>query len=296
MTRSVGVVGTGMLGSAVSLRLAHSGFEVFAYNRTAQRALPLQAAGCKILESPAAVARASDLVLTVVRDGEAVRSVSFGDGGIVHGCGPGSVVADMSTILPADSQDISEQFSGCGTRWLAAPVMGGPDAAAAGRLVMMADGDRAALDSVRDVFDALCERVHYLGEGGAAHATKLCMNLQIASLAVSLSEGISLARILKVSPESFLEVLNSTYFGTGMSRRKAFKMVKSEYPATFTLENLTKDLRLMRDAAASAGANLGLTDALLRAYEGALSSGLGELDYTGILEFVGRRAGAAGGS
>lgn len=290
MTKSVGVVGTGMLGAAIARRLAQAGHKVFVYNRTSQKALDLTSCGCICASSPKEVAQTSDLVITVVRDGSAVLDVSFGKDGIIHGCETAPVIADMSTISPMDSVKINKRFEEHNIVWLGTPVMGGPDAAADGRLVLIADGDKASFDGIRDVFDVLCNKVHYVGRSGTAHAVKLCMNMQIASLAVSLSEGITLARIMNVPPETFLDVLNSTYFGTGMSRNKAFKMINSQYNATFTLENLTKDLNIICNTAKPSDVYLEMSQTILSMYTRALSEGMGALDYTGILEFVRQNA------
>lgn len=291
MTRSVGIVGTGMLGLAVALRLAKKGFDVTAYNRTPAKAEPVAAAGGRLAATPAEAAARSELVITVVRDARAVRDVSFGRDGILSGCGGHTTVADMSTIAPADSVLIHERFAQDGTEWLDTPVMGGPDAASEGRLVVMAGGSEKAFRGVEDAFAALAEERHYLGSAGAAHSVKLCMNLQIALLAISLSEGICLARGLGTSPDTFLKVLNSTYFGTGMSKRKAYRMIRDTYTPTFTLDNLAKDLETIRGAASRAGLTLDAASEALRMYQAARESGLGGLDYTGILEYVRRTGG-----
>lgn len=291
MTRTVGVVGTGMLGAAVATRLLSSGFEVAIYNRTASKTDPIRDAGGIVESSPAGVARRSEVVLSVVRDAEAVREVSFGKEGILSGKHPGMVVADMSTILPAESRKIHAEFLSHGVDWLDTPVMGGPDAAAAGSLVLMAGGDPASFRKADDVFAAVAEKRHHLGPPGTAHSVKLSMNLQIAMLALSISEGICLARGLGVNPDTFLDILNSTYFATGMSRKKALRMVRGRYPATFTLENLAKDLATISEAADNAGMRLPMSSEALRVYREAVKGGAGHLDYTGILEHIQKRAG-----
>lgn len=286
MTKRVGIVGTGMLGLAVSQRLIRQGFDVVAYNRTPSKAAPVVDAGGYIADTPAGAAASSDVVITVVRDAAAVEHVSFGPSGILSGCRGSTVVADMSTIAPADSVLIHHRFAAAGITWMDTPVMGGPDAAIEGRLTVMAGGDTDAFERHRDVFAALSQEIHHLGPAGTAHAIKLCMNLQIAMLAVSISEGICLARGLDVDPQSFLDVLNSTYFGTGMSRRKAYQMIRGEYSATFTLDNLAKDLRTIQDASDHAGLKLEVASRVLESYEKAMAAGFGSIDYTGILEYV----------
>ena len=103
--------------------------------------------------------------------------------------------------------------------------MGGPNVAIDGKLVMMISGNEKTYEKFSDVFDTIAEKIFFLGESGTAHSIKLAMNLQIAMLALSLSEGITLTRKAGFDPEIFLKILNSTYFKTGMSENKAQKMI-----------------------------------------------------------------------
>lgn len=287
----VGIIGTGMLGSAVAARLAESGaYEVSAYNRTAQNAGAAGAAGARILESPAAVAGESDIVITTVRDADAVRDVSFGSGGIVEGHHGNLTVADMSTIDPAGSKEITAEYAQYGISRVDSPVMGGPDAAAAGRLVVMASGSRVAFDACTPVFDHMAESVFYLGDRpGTAHTIKLAMNMQITMLALSLAEGITLVDRSGADPKAFLDVLNSTYFSTGMSRKKAYNMISGRQSPTFTLANLRKDIGIMASAADRRGMDLPMTKAAEKVYDEALKEGHGELDYTCIIRHIRER-------
>lgn len=287
-------MGTGMLGTAVGLRLIARGHEVVAHNRTRAGADRLEAGGASVAGSPAGVAAECGLVITCVKDAAAVSAVSFGPGGIAAGAGGGLVVCDMSTIEPAASREISGRYAGAGVAMLDTPVMGGPAAALAGELVMMAAGDRGAFDEHRPLLGELAGSVFYMGGAGAAHATKLAMNLQIAMLALSLSEGIELSRASSVDPGAFLEVLNATYFGTGMSRNKALRMAAGSFEPTFLLRNLRKDLRAINATAASRGLELPMGSLAEELYAGAEGAGLGGLDYTGILAYLESRRGGRG--
>ena len=103
--------------------------------------------------------------------------------------------------------------------------MGGPNVAITGNLVMMASGNKESFDYCKNVFEKIANKVFFLGDSGVAHSVKLAMNLQITMLALALSEGITLVKKANVDPKIFLEILNSTYFKTGMSEKKAYKMV-----------------------------------------------------------------------
>ncbi|MFQ5475551.1 MAG: NAD(P)-dependent oxidoreductase [Nitrosopumilus sp.] len=282
----VGVIGLGMLGNAVALHLLDSGFDVTVYNRTKEKITQAKEKGAKIAMSPKEVAENSELIITVVKDANAVKDVSFEKDGIIEGKHEKLIVADMSTIDPSESKIISKKFQEHNINKLDIPVMGGPNVAITGNLVMMASGDRESFDHCKNVFEKIANRMFFLGESGVAHSIKLAMNLQITMLALALSEGITLVKKAGVDPKIFLEILNSTYFKTGMSEKKAFKMIDRKYDVTFTLANLKKDISTMTNAAKSLGIDLPMINKAEEVYENAIKEGFGEMDYTGIIEYI----------
>lgn len=283
--QNVGLVGTGMLGSAVGLRLLERGVGVTAYNRTRERTSDLKDAGAMIADCPRDVAEKCRMVITCVKDAAAVRDVAFGRGGIAL-AGRGVTVCDMSTIDPASSRRIAAEYAEYGAVMLDTPVMGGPDAAARGALVMMASGNRDRFEEHRGTLGLVADRIFHLGDVGTAHSIKLAMNLQIAMLAVALSEGITLTRGASIDPRVFLEILNSTYFRTGMSQNKAFRMIDGRFDPTFLLRNLSKDLRTINESARSLGLRLPMSTLAEEIYQSAVDGGFGDLDYTGILAYL----------
>lgn len=282
----IGLIGTGILGNAVGLHLLESGYSLIAYNRTKEKTSELEKKGATIVDNPKQVAESSDLVITCVKDANAVRDVSFKKNGIVDGKHEGLVVADMSTINPIESRKIAKKFKENWITMLDTPVMGGPNVAINGKLVVMASGDENSFKKFKKVFETIGDKVFFLGENGVAHSVKLAMNLQIAMLALAISEGITLARASSVEPEVFLKILNSTYFKTGMSENKAYKMIKDEYRPTFTLNNLKKDLNTINETAKSFGIQLPMSTEAEEIYKKAIENGFGDLDYTGVLAYL----------
>lgn len=282
----IGLVGTGLLGNAVGLRILKSGYELTAFNRTKAKTKQLQENGAKIVDTPKEVAENSDIVFTIVKNADVVRKVSFGDSCISCGKHDDLVVADMSTINPIASKEIANEFAKKGIIMLDTPVMGGPNVAITGELVMMVGGNKESFEKYRKIFDVIANKVFYLGESGTAHAVKLVMNLQIAMLSLALSEGITLARGASIEPEIFLQILNSTYFKTGMSEIKAYKMIKDSFEPTFTLSNLKKDLDTINQAAQAFGLELPMAKKANQVYQDAVEKGFGDLDYTGILAYI----------
>ena len=282
----VGIIGTGMLGKAIATRLLKSGYNLTVYNRTKEKTDVLKRLGASVADTPKDVAANSDLVITIVKDADAVKSVAFGENGIIHGKHDGLAVADMSTIDPVSSKEIAKKFQEKGIPMLDTPVMGGPIQAESGELVVMIGGKKEVYEKYKSVFDKIGNKAFYLGENGAGHAMKLAMNLQISMLALALSEGITLTRGAGLDPEIFLQILNSTYFKTGMSINKGPKMIKDDFKPTFTLKMMKKDLDTINQTAKEFNLSLPMTTLANKIYQEAIQNGFGELDYTGILEHV----------
>ena len=282
----VGLVGTGMLGEAVGLHLLESGHSLACYNRTKLKTSKLEKNGAVISDTAKNVAELSEMVITCVKDADAVDEVLFGKSGIVSGKHDGLVVADMSTINPNSAIKNSKRLGEEGIDSLEIPVMGGPNVAIDGKLVLMASGNKDVFDKYKEVLDTIANKVFFLGKSGSAHSIKIAMNLQISLLALALSEGITLTKKAGFEPEKFLEILNSTYFKTGMSENKAHKMIKGEFEPTFTLKNLKKDLGIITETAKESGAILPMAERANEIYAEAVKAGFGEIDYTGILAYI----------
>ena len=282
----IGVIGIGMLGEAVVLNLLTSGYDVAVYNRTKEKTIEVEKKGAKVMDSPKTVAENTEFIIIIVKDSTAVREVAFGENGIIKSKNEKLIVADMSTIDSTESKKIANQFQQNHIQKLEIPVMGGPNVAIMGKLVMMASGPKDSFDQCKTIFEKIANKVFFLGEQGTANSIKLAMNLQITMLALSLSEGITLLKKANVDPKIFLEVLNSTYFKTGMSQNKAFKMIDGNYNATFTLANLKKDITTMTNAAKDLGIELPMISKAEEIYKNAINEGLGDLDYTGIIEYI----------
>ena len=282
----IGLVGTGMLGEAVGLHLLKSGYSLTVYNRTKSKTTNLEKNGAIISDTPKHVAESSELVITCVKDADAVHTMLFDEDGIVAGKHDGLVVADMSTINPKSAIQNSKRLDEEGINSLEIPVMGGPNVAIDGKLVLMASGSKDAFDKYKQVFDTIANKTFFLGKSGSAHSIKIAMNLQISLLALALSEGITLTKKAGFDPEKFLEILNSTYFKTGMSENKAHRMIKGEFEPTFTLKNLKKDLGIITETANDFGAVLPMAERANEIYAEAVEAGFGEIDYTGILAYI----------
>src|SRR5574340_488605 len=188
------------------------------------------------------IAKECDIIITIVKDAQAIEEVSFGKKGIVHGKHDGLIVVDMSTISPISSKKIAKKFADSEISMIDTPVMGGPSFAEKGQMIVMVGGKKETYQKCKPILDLIGEKTFHLGDNGSGHAMKLAMNSQIAILALSLSEGIILAKNQGWIQLHFLEVLNSTYFKTGMSINKGPKMAKGNFKPSFFLSMMQKDL------------------------------------------------------
>jgi 3-hydroxyisobutyrate dehydrogenase len=281
----VGTAGLGLMGSGITTRLINSGHRVSVYNRTHSKAQQFSNKATVAL-SPRELADDCDLVITVVTDFDAVKDVLFGSNGVIDSSNRNLVVADASTISPSQSEQCAQRLHDAGIEMLGMPVMGGPAAAEAGDLVPIVAGSRHTFEKVRHVIEKL-GRTFYVGEkNGSANAIKLALNLNIALVASALSEGITLVRRLGIDPLIFIQILNSTYFKTGLSEKKGPKMVKNDFSPTFHLKNMLKDLELAISTAQSTGITLPNTALAQQLFRAANNTGFSDQDYTSICAFL----------
>jgi 3-hydroxyisobutyrate dehydrogenase len=281
----VGVAGLGLMGSGIAARLIAKGHQVFVYNRSGAKARRFSKSAT-VTASPKELADNCDLVITVVTDFIAVKEVLLGKDGVVKTSNLNLVVADASTISPQQSEQCAQGLRKAGIEMLGMPVMGGPAAAEAGELVPMVAGSRQAFEKVKKVIEKL-GKTFYIGEkDGSANAIKLALNLNIALVASAVSEGILLAEGSGINPSIFVEVLNSTYFKTGLSEKKGPKMIKNDFSPSFHLKNMLKDLALATDTARAAGITLPQTALAEQIFRAASDSGFSDQDYTSVCAFL----------
>ena len=284
----VGVIGLGMMGSRMAIRLLNTGHQISVYNRDMVKARPFaKISGVTILKTPRDVALNCDFILICITDFDALKDVCFGKNGIVAARRKELIIANSSTISPEQSKYCAERLRQKEIDLIGMPVMGGPAAAEKGELVPIVSGPKAAFLKVKPIIGKLAKSVFYIGEdAGWANVVKLALNLNIALIAGALSEGIILVKAADIKPEIFIEILNTTYFTTGLSRNKGPKMVKNDFEPSFYLKNMLKDLELTTSTSQSIGISLPLTSVAQQIYRTANNMGYSELDYTALTAFM----------
>jgi len=281
----IGVAGLGLMGSGIAKRLINNGHKVSVYNRTRSKSHHFSNEAT-IASSPKELGQDCDLVITIVTNFDAVKTVLFGREGVVESENNNLIVADVSTISPAQSEHCAQRLRSAGIEMLGVPVMGGPAAAETGNLVPIVSGSKQAFEKVRQVIEEL-GTTFYVGEAdGSANNIKLALNLNIALIACALSEGMTLVKRAGIDPSIFIKILNSTYFKTGLSEIKAPKMIKKEFSPSFHLKNMLKDLELATTTAQLNGLTLPQTALAEQMFRAANNTGFSEQDYTAIYAFL----------
>jgi 3-hydroxyisobutyrate dehydrogenase len=281
----VSIAGLGLMGSGIAKRLVDSRHIVSVYNRTRSKADQFSNK-TTIALSPRELAKDCDLLITVVTDFDAVKDILFGTKGVIESGNHNLVVANASTISPSQSEYCAQRLRNAGIEMLGIPVMGGPAAAETGELIPIVSGNKQAFEKVRQVIENL-GRIFYVGEkDGSANTVKLALNLNIALIASGLSEGITLVKRAGIDPSIFIEILNSTYFKTGLSERKGPKMVKNDFSPTFHLKNMLKDLELATSTAQGTGITIPQTALAQQIFRAANNMGFSDQDYTSICAFL----------
>lgn len=281
----VGLIGLGLMGKPMGYNLLRAGFPLIVWNRTKERGDDLVHDGAKWAPSPRDVASQSDVLITIVSDPPAVEQVLWGDSGVLEGLRRGSVYIDSSTVSPELALKAARACSDRGAAYLDAPVTGGTWGAEKGELVFMVGGQKETLDRAKPVLEALGKRFFLLGPNGAGQTVKLAMNLLLALEVQALAESLALVTKAGIPGERLIEVMQSSMARAGVLDVKAPQMLKNEYPPSFPLRLMHKDIRLAIELARKEGVRVPAGEAAYGVYSAINDSAKEDLDYAAVARF-----------
>jgi 3-hydroxyisobutyrate dehydrogenase-like beta-hydroxyacid dehydrogenase len=241
----IGFIGLGGMGSRMASRLVTAGYRVTAYDRREDRTEQLRQRGAEPAESPGAVAASVDIVLSSVTDDAALEAVMYGESGVLGAARAGSVIIDMSTVRPHTSARLFNVGRKSGIAVLDAPVSGSLPQAEQGELVIFVGGERSVYDGCLRIFSELGKAAFYLGPSGAGTSAKLCANALLGLGLQALGEAVALGERAGVPRERLLEALAETAVISPSQRSKFDNITRDDYPATFPLRLMFKDLSLI---------------------------------------------------
>lgn len=241
----LGYIGIGLMGRPMTLRLLAAGHAVAVWNRSKDKLAPVVEKGATAVDSPAAVARAADIIMMCVTDQKAAEAVLFGKDGIESGGAPGKLVVDFSSIAPDSARAFAERLAAKGMGLVDAPVSGGVPGAEKGTLAIMAGGKAGDIERARPIVMLMAQRFTRMGDSGAGQATKLCNQVIVGSLLPVIAEAIRLAEAAgvdaKMLPEAlkggFADSLPLQIFGARMAARNFEPPLGSNATMLKDLEN-----------------------------------------------------------
>jgi 2-hydroxy-3-oxopropionate reductase len=284
----IGFIGLGLMGKPMALNLLKKGFSLTVHSRSQVPVRALVAAGATGASSAAAVADASDVVITMVPNSPDVRLVLEGPGGVFETIRDGNIIIDMSTIAPAVARDLAAQAAQLGVAMLDAPVSGGEIGAINATLSIMVGGDPAAFDRVRPVLNAMGnpERVVHIGPSGAGQVCKACNQVCIGGALASVSEAFAIARKAGVDPAKVREALLGGFASSRVLEVHGERILKGNYVPGFKTKLYHKDLGIVSRLIHDLGVPAPVT-ALVEQYVSALmAAGGGEEDYSSLAKAV----------
>jgi len=294
----IGFIGLGNMGSGMAGNLLSAGHEVTVYNRSPERADALVEQGA-IRAATVIEACGGDVVVTMLADDAAVSQTVSGDvdlaGGIIDSLAPGAVHISCSTISVALSTQLARMHADAGQLFVAAPVFGRPEAAAAAKLFVVAAGAPKAIDIATPVLDAIGQRTFVVSEQpSAANLVKLSGNFMIANVIESLGEAMALVHKGGVDKHQYLEILTSTLFDAPVYKTYGGLIADEKYsPAGFAAPLGLKDIRLVLEAGESLRAPMPFAGILRDRFLALIANGGAELDWSAIASLSDRDAGAS---
>jgi 3-hydroxyisobutyrate dehydrogenase len=287
---NVGVIGLGMMGSRIALRLALKGHKVTVFNRDRSKGEKLHttdSTNLKVVDQPKDIGNICDMAIICVKDYQAVADVSFKAAGLIETTNTDLVFIQCSTISPEESNKVADFYSNRQIRVLSVPMLGGITAVEKGEITLIGAGPKTAYELAMPILKDLSGQIFYIGpDHRTASALKLAININIALIALALAEGLVFARGTGVDTGTFVKILNSTYFKTGISEKKGPRIVNDDYTASFYLTNMVKDLDLALRTAYTSGLTLPTTTSAEAVYRASETFGLSMKDYTSVASYL----------
>ncbi len=292
----IGFIGLGIMGSRMAAQLAAAGFELTVWNRTTSVAEQWsQQHGGSVAATPAELAAASDVVITMVVDDSHVEELLLlGDNGVAQGARDGMLCIDMSTISPAATREIGSRLAAQGIAFIDAPVTGSSPGAESGTLTIMAGGDPADIERAAPLFDVMGAKTVRCGPLGEGQKIKVISNAIAASNAAVLAEALIVADRAGIDLQALSAVIDGGAADSKMAQLKLEPMISRQYDTLFRLDHMIKDVDLAIEVAAQSGAPFDYAAQTRSAMAEASAEGFGEIDFAALAEALHARADATG--
>ena len=291
MTMNIGLVGLGFMGQAMCIGLKKAGFELFGYDILPEQMKLAEKKGVTGLNSPKEVARQSDIIISALPTSEIVEEVHCGSDGTCEGASDGQVLVDTSTISPEAARGVAERLAARGLPFIDASISGTSGMVAQGDCLVMAGGDKDALDRCLPPLNAIAKQVFHVGPSGTGAQIKLVHNHIIATTVASIAEAFAMGMKAGLEPEKMMEVFLPSAVGSKMMEVRGPMMVADRYEPHMKAALFLKDLRLILESGQNLGASLPLASIAQQMMTASVSMGDGLEDVAVVLRVYEKLAG-----
>ena len=296
MPENIGFIGLGVMGKPMAKHLLKAGHRLIVHNRSRPAVDDLVAAGATAAASPAEVARACTVVITMLPDTSDVEKVLTAPDGVLSALQTGAIVVDMSSISPVATERLAALVAEKGGQMLDAPVSGGEIGAINAALSIMVGGDEAAFNRVKPIFEKMGspEKIIHIGRSGAGQICKVCNQVAIGGALVGVSEAFALAKKAGVDAARVRQALLGGFAASRVLEVHGERMLVDNYKPGFRAKLYQKDMRLANEAAAANGVSMPANAVVAQLLNALIASGGGDLDYAALGTVLLRMAGASG--
>jgi 2-hydroxy-3-oxopropionate reductase len=282
---NIGFIGLGIMGKPMAKNLLKAGHTLVVYDVVAAPVKELVEAGATAGTSPKDVASRNDLIITMLPNSPHVKKAVLGEGGVIEGAKPGSVLVDMSSIAPLASREVAAELAKKDVEMLDAPVSGGEPKAIDGTLAIMVGGKEAIFERVKDVLLKMGASAVLCGDIGAGNVTKLANQIIVALNIAAMSEAFVLATKAGVDPERVFNAIKGGLAGSTVLNAKAPMVLEGNYKPGFRIELHIKDLQNALDTAHENGTPIPLTAQIMEIMQALKVDGKQSDDHGGIIQF-----------
>lgn len=285
-----GFLGLGIMGNAMAANLVRAGFKVTVWNRNPAKCAPLVSLGARQGGSPAEVAAACDITFAMLADPAAAAEVCFGHGGVLEGIGAGRGYIDMSTVDDVTVRTIASAVTERGGRFLEAPVSGTKKPAEDGTLIILAAGDQGLYEDAAPALDKMGKKRFYLGPVGQGARMKLVVNAIMGGMMTALGEGVALGLKGGLDGSQILEALDAGALANPLFKGKGPMLLQGEFPTSFPLKHMQKDLRLAVALGDELGQPLHCIATVNETFKRARAAGHGDADVAAVFKVIEQKA------
>ncbi len=283
MTEKIGFIGLGIMGKPMSQHLLNAGYTLTVLDVVKSAIDELVALGAQAAASPKEVAAKSDVIITMLPDSPQVEEVMFGKDGLIEGLHAGSLVIDMSTIMPSVARKVTETIRAKGCESLDAPVSGGEVGAKNATLTIMVGGSQAAFDRAKPIFEKMGKNITLVGEAGAGQITKAANQIIVGVTIAAVSEALLLAAKAGADPAKVREALMGGFASSRILEVHGPRMIQRTFQPGFKIKLHRKDMNIILNTARELGVALPMSSQVAELMNGLIANGGADLDHSALV-------------